>query len=197
MGNSLMCCGPVTLLPLINHAMVHIYKSLLFISLALLITSCKKEEDKDKNNNNNSQNTAPAPTITELKAAFNGTEWIAKVETIECVFVSVLGSNSITIEGEAEDGSSITISLSLWNNNPGTFEIAEVGFSNYVGMTYRTNNSVSYSAPSQSPNAGGSLVISYWDEQKIRGSFNFVGGQDNSNETVTLTNGTFSILTVN
>lgn len=177
--------------------MRHINKYLLLSFLIILSASCKKENDNDDNNNGNEQNTAPAPTTTELKASVDGAEWIAKTESINCAYVSVIGSNTVTIDGEADDGSKISLSLSLWNKKPGTFEIVQVGLSNYVGMNYHSSNSINYSAPTDNSITTGSLTISYWDEQKIRGSFNFVGGQDNSNSTVTITNGIFSVLNVN
>lgn len=169
---------------------------LIFLSL-LIVSSASCKKDEDEKNNNTTQNNAPAPTTTELKATINGEEWIAKPESINGNHVSAFGGSTITIDGENEDGSSISISLSLWNNSPGTYEVTQVGLSNYVGLNYQNENSVNFSAPTQNSNTSGSLTIAYWNDNKVSGSFNFVGGQDNSNNTITVSNGIFSILNVN
>lgn len=175
---------------------------ILLFAFVMMASACNKEDEPTPNNNGNNNgggnNNNSAPTENKLTAKTDGTDWEADSNTVTCILVEMAGTKSLTLTGIASDGSSITLSLSLWDGNTGTFNTSIVTLTNYVGMVYDDGVSESYSTPNaEDASATGTLSIDYWDEESVSGTFSFKGAQDDSDNTVTITEGTFSCTTVN
>lgn len=169
----------------------------MLFSFVLIASACNKEKEPDTNNNNNNNNNTTAPTENRLTAEVDGMSWAADTSTISCIFVIAGGYYSVTVEGNSPDGSSITLSVNLWNNTIGTFQADPFTLTNFVGMTFVTTGSESFTAPNvTNASVHGTLKIEYWDQDKISGTFSFVGGQDTSSDTMEVTNGKFSCTSV-
>ncbi len=161
------------------------------ICSTVFLSSCDKENDSNNDNNNNQP-----PTENKISATVDGTSWTADTSTITGIYTSAAGFNNIAINGAKADGSFFTLSLNLWNGQTGTFSTATVATSNIVGLTYEDSNGDSWAAPSNNSSASGTLIIDYWDGTKVKGRFNFTGGRQQDNQTVTVTDGTFSAINV-
>jgi len=167
---------------------------LLILSLVAGVSACKKEDDDDDNNNNNNNN--QAPTTTAITASVGGVAWSADQTTILGLYVQTIGVNSLAISGTSADNSTFTLSVNLWNQQTGSFATSVTGSSNIVGLTYEDANDNSFSAPSNNASATGTLHIDYWDGTKVKGRFSFTGGRQQDSQTVSVTNGEFSVLNV-
>ena len=165
----------------------------LVLMISVCVSSCKKDDDDDDNNNNN--NNQP-PTATSFSATVDGVAWTADPTTILGLFIETIGVNSLSIACSSADNSHFTLSVNLWNQQTGSFATSITGSSNIVGLTYEDPNDDSFSAPSNNTSASGTLHIDYWDGTKVKGRFSFTGGRQQDNETVSVTNGEFSVLNV-
>lgn len=170
--------------------------SLLLLSFITtsFFTSCKKEDPVDDNNDNYNP---LEPTENTLSASVDGVEWIAEVATINGTFDSTAGINSLIINGVKWNGSNITLFINFWNEQTGAFYTYFGSTTNYVALTYEDVFHDFYNAPEVGiAIALGTLKILYWDGKKVSGSFSFTGGQSGTDETVTITDGVFSCISV-
>ncbi len=173
--------------------------TLLFAFVALA-AACNKEQEPDPNNNNNNNNNGGnnPPTETMLSCKTDGADWQSDTINVVAVMVEVAGTKTLTISGEAADGSSLVLSISLWTGVEGSFPTSLMSFTNYVAMAYTDTSDEAFSAPNiNNAAATGTLTITYWDEEKVSGSFSFTGGQDDTSDTMTISEGSFSVTQVN
>jgi hypothetical protein len=171
--------------------------TLLFAFIAMA-AACNKEQEPDTNNNNNNGNNNNPPTETKFSCKAEGSDWDSETSDVVAVYVVAAGTKTLTISGVAADGSSITLSLTLWSGATGTFNTSIMNFTNYVGLVYTDADENGFAAPTAGNAAAtGTLTISYWDETMVSGSFSFTGGQDDSSETRSITEGSFSVMQVN
>jgi len=166
----------------------------LVLSIFAGVSSCNKDDDDDNNNNNNNNN--QPPTTTAFSATVDGVAWTADPTTILGLFIETIGVNSLSVSCSNADNSHFTLSVNLWNQQTGSFATSITGSSNIVGLTYENPSDDSFTAPSNNASASGTLYIDYWDGTKVKGRFSFTGGRQQDSQTVSVTNGEFSVMNV-
>lgn len=142
----------------------------LFISITFI--QCKKEDTLSTN-------------VPSMTCKINGQTWSASGSKA----IAQMFQSQINISGQADDGTSIT--LSIESITTGTYNLVEKGL--HVG-TYATNNTISSYASNQGSDNLAKVVISDINtkDSTISGTFQFSGFRTSTGTKVVITDGVFT-----
>ncbi|MCB9251601.1 MAG: hypothetical protein H6605_03995 [Flavobacteriales bacterium] len=167
---------------------------------SLLLVSCKKEDTAPSSNsdNNNNQGANP-PTVTMFSAKIDGTEWTTDAAKVSATFMAI--TNSIILTAEKNDGSIFTLQINLWDKTTGSFKTSLSSQKNILGLTYKDAKGDSWTAPARinddaSNVSSGTLNVDYFDGTKIKCSFSFTGGSQQTANTHEIKEGEISVMTI-
>lgn len=171
---------------------------ILFLSICLTITGCKKDESTttipvNNNGNNNNSNQGGVPTSNNLKVEINGT-----AKTFNNKLGSIADSNSISIKGWGQNGEHFTIKIYAPYDKKIKKGAYQLEFSaDYNVSIYWYDGNDFWSCPESNTDAKGVFEVTYYDGEKIAGKFS--GKLANSDKTgsYNISNGTFSLKKLN
>ena len=174
----------------------------MLFSIATVQGGCKKDDPSQEtnNNNNNNNNNNQAPTENRLAFTENGNEH-EFTESFGAIYIDAFGFISLSLSAENADGESISLSINVWNNSTGTFAMQPVSTSNIAAVTWSDSGDDSWTCPNfinddQTNPATGTMVIDYYDGDKVSGTFTGTLASQNSTTTYEVS-GSFSAITIN
>ncbi len=128
---------------------------------------------------------------SEFYAEVDGLPFVAGNETAGAVFIEA--SNTLYIVGVNNNR---TIQISIVNPEPGTYDLgANSTLESYA--EYEVDGQVPYTTLLSDGGSGTVTITSLdFENNKVSGTFSFVAGRDEGNETVTVSNGFFNNINI-
>lgn len=157
--------------------------SLLFISAALVLSSCSKDDDGDGENNNNSGSEF-------LTAKVDGVDFEAAQDPAVIVGASQ-SNNVLAVQGGKNNGETIRINL-VGYTGPGTYRTGN-DISNTSSVSYITLNPTA-NWMSTFDIGSGTVEVTKDDGTVVEGTFSFEGFNADDQTTKTVTQGQFKAI---
>lgn len=163
------------------------------LAAAALLVSCGNDDGDTSEVNNN--NNGSLPTGTYISANVEGTQFetlsIAGTNAASAMLTSIGSENFITIT--ANSASTNVMIITLRNvTGPGTFNLNEEEDNSNNASFADTGAGIGYSSTASCEGASGTLKVTHYDEEKIEGTFEFVGkNDDNCSQSKNVTEGNF------
>ncbi len=159
-----------------------------FLALfTLALTASCSDDDSNSTGNVN------LPAGTYISASIDGQAFetlsIAGQSTAVATKTNVGNQSLIMISASAQNTNTVVINL-LGITGTGTYQLEANGDRNVSYVDFATN--ISYNSSADCQGAGGTINITHLDDQKIEGTFEFVGkNDDNCANSKTVTSGSF------
>lgn len=157
----------------------------LLIALALVFTSCNKDDDGGDGGD------AASGTV---KAKVDGANFTSASQTTNATLINAGGTSTLSIFGSDLNGKTITLGINGSYDGVGTYNIGG-GANVFVNATYSegsTSGVTAWQAPFDSTVAG-EINISESSDTKVVGTFNFTAKTSDGNSTKVITEGSFNI----
>ncbi len=160
-------------------------KSLILIFIAIITFSCSSDDD-NSSNDDNAQGSQDGTIIAQV----DGEDF----ESIEAVTFATIQSGVLNISGTNSNGDFISFLINNFDA-AGTFNLS--GFTLEGTAVYLPNDETTFYS-SVNEGGSGSITISEYDEDAgtISATFEFIAVRASDSDTVEITNGSFSDLTL-